>query len=438
MEASLSGSPPSRRNSIDIVMGLDFGTSCTKVVIRTPFAAGHRAAAVPFAATGAIADYLLPSKLAIGEDHLLRFGIEAEGRAVWDIKERVRRDVTNRTAQAAIAGYLSHVVGVSRHWFLENNAGFLSGLEPRWSLNLGIPSAGYDDGPTRDAFRAAAMAGWQLADQPKLTLEHCLEALDGGAGRAVGAQVEVIPEVAAEVVGIARSDWRQEGLYFMVDVGASTLDVCGFRLHSKDNDDEYALFSASVTVRGAARLHQHRLCELAGLHVAVRNDWLNPEQGFSGEVPSSCRDYVVDQSSETAALDIDSRFLAACAKEIRGVVMAVKQRRDPNAREWKKGVPVFVGGGGSQVDLYSRAVNEADRVLRKGPIPAGLRRRELEVPADLEPQVPMRVFRRLAVAYGLSYHSFEIGGIVPPSEIEDVEPPPVKNWTDAFITKEMT
>lgn len=432
------GSPPNRRGFIDLIMGLDFGTSCTKVVIRTPFSAGHRAVAVPFSSSGSMEDYLLPSKVSIDEHHVLHAAAQPGGRAVWDIKERVRRDVANRTAQAAIAGYLSHVIRESRRWYLVTQAGVLAGLVPRWSLNLGIPSAGYDDSPTRAAFQAAAKAGWLLADRPLVTLDDCLEALEAVEGRELDAHVEVVPEVAAEVVGIARSDWRQEGLYFMVDVGASTLDVCGFRLHSKDHDDEYALFSASVTVRGAARLHQYRLHELRRRNLEVESDLRSPEQGFHGGVPGSCCDYVVDWSSRRAAHEIDRTFLAECAKEIRGVVVAVKRLRDPNAPEWKKGVPVFVGGGGGLVGLYPEAVQEADRVLRKAFLTAGLRQQELPVPGDLDPPLPKPLFRRLAVAYGLSYHSFEIGNIIPPSGIEDVEPPPVKNWTGAFITKEMT
>ena len=40
--------------------------------------------------------------------------------------------------------------------------------------------------------------------------------------------VEVFPEIAAPVVGYARLRRRREGLHVMVNVGPSTIDVCGF------------------------------------------------------------------------------------------------------------------------------------------------------------------------------------------------------------------
>ena len=45
---------------------------------------------------------------------------------------------------------------------------------------------------------------------------------------------DVLPEVAAATAGYALSTLRQEGVHLMVDVGASTVDVCGFLLYGQE------------------------------------------------------------------------------------------------------------------------------------------------------------------------------------------------------------
>ena len=57
-------SPPGRGGKCDIVIGFDFGTSCTKVILRSPYHYGGRAFAVPFAeAAHNSSPHLLPSVL---------------------------------------------------------------------------------------------------------------------------------------------------------------------------------------------------------------------------------------------------------------------------------------------------------------------------------------------------------------------------------------
>ena len=58
---------PKKTAICDVVIGLDFGTSCTKVVLRTPYLYGNRAFAVPFKnLTPSRNPYLLPSKIWFG------------------------------------------------------------------------------------------------------------------------------------------------------------------------------------------------------------------------------------------------------------------------------------------------------------------------------------------------------------------------------------
>ena len=61
----------------------------------------------------------------------------------------------------------------------------------------------------------------------------------------------------------------------------------------------------------------------------------------------------------------------------------------------------------------------------------------LPVPRDLDSDVDAATFQRLGVACGLSFDSLDIGIIVPPSEVEDIEPARLKDWRSGFVDKDM-
>ena len=71
--------------------------------------------------------------------------------------------------------------------------------------------------------------------------------------------VEVFPEIAALVVGYARLRRRREGLHVMVNVGPSTIDVCGFGLRDHDGDDRYSLYTVLVERIGIRESHRQRM-----------------------------------------------------------------------------------------------------------------------------------------------------------------------------------
>lgn len=75
--------------------------------------------------------------------------------------------------------------------------------------------------------------------------------------------IEVVPEVAAQAVGYARSTLRDPGLHLLVDVGATTLDICGFILHQAEGRDRYELLTTTVERLGALELHRERLGALS-------------------------------------------------------------------------------------------------------------------------------------------------------------------------------
>jgi hypothetical protein len=85
---------------------------------------------------------------------------------------------------------------------------------------------------------------------------------------------------------------------------------------------------------------------------------------------------------------------------------------------------LFVCGGGSKIAIYRNAVNDCSKNLQKNLRLCGFLDKSLPEPKGFEaPNLPPNSFHRMAVAYGLSFPSEEIGKIIPQSEIPDIEKP---------------
>src|SRR5437879_3105244 len=86
--------PPARKPSrqpspLDLVIGFDFGSSSTKVAVRTPYFSGGRVVAVGLRQEAkGLARYLLPTRIAIGEEGSLSLEPHTDGILHSDLKIR--------------------------------------------------------------------------------------------------------------------------------------------------------------------------------------------------------------------------------------------------------------------------------------------------------------------------------------------------------------
>jgi hypothetical protein len=301
----------------------------------------------------------------------------------------------------------------------------------RWALNLGIPSAGYDDEVIRRRFFRVARAAWRLSDGSEpLTWDSVAEVLRGERFNA-GIAIDVVPEVAAQAVGYARSTFRDPGLHLLIDVGASTFDVCGFVLHEREGRDHYELLTATVDRLGVLELHRRRLAVLpclSGNDDPMVWDPLMPMKQTLDDYHPGC---------SCNPPDVDAKFCDATTGAVMRHLIDLKRRRDPCSRRWETGLPVFLCGGGSSMNLFRRIVNEAGARFRSATTAQGLLLRTLPKPEHLvNDDVGEGLFHRLSVAYGLSFDALDIGGISPPGEIPDIPPPTPRRWEDEFISKD--
>ena len=164
--------------------------------------------------------------------------------------------------------YLAVTLREARARFMAAESDTYGRFDIRWALNLGIPSAGYDDQVVRRRFLRAARAAWKAScGAESVEWDSIGEVLKQERQPEFdpGIAIEVVPEVAAQAVGYARSTFRDPGLHLLIDVGAGTLDVCGFVLHEWDGQDRYRLLTATVDRLGVLELHRRRLAVLTCL-----------------------------------------------------------------------------------------------------------------------------------------------------------------------------
>ncbi|MBY0436885.1 MAG: hypothetical protein K2W80_01750 [Burkholderiales bacterium] len=216
--------------------------------------------------------------------------------------------------------------------------------------------------------------------------------------------------------------------HLFVDVGATTIDASVFFLGA-DDGLKYVCLAADVSNDlGALQLHRYRAGELARLALSQCS-----VSDPSRPIPAKLRDYI---PSDAELERIDADFAERCVCAIGATVYQAKRKapndlsvaeNDPTAR-----LQVLCSGGGIEHPLYRESLKEAGRRAAPGG-GQGLRIRPFEDvliprPAQLDPpDLPAESWKRLAVAFGLSYRYEDIGEFVPPSAVAPLSRAPRKD-----------
>lgn len=401
-----------------VVIGLDFGTSASKVVLRAPYNPSAPTHAVPIPKLlrpennphlCGTAIWLLPS----GVFHL------------WPVEDAARVDgiktaLMSGTPQAALGStlsgpsasaidaciaYLAYLFRYTRGWFLEVKGEAYGYRHIDWMTNVGLPAATYDNSKLLATYRQCVAAAWLLSRSiAEISVESVREAyfdsrsVDAATAKSKSREflgIEVIPEVAAEVTGFARSTRRRDGLYILIDVGAATLDACSFRLYApRGVQDRYSMFTVDVQLLGVEPVRSR-------LNIGESGEQLRHEIAFV----------------------------------VKRVIWDTKCRRDPRAAEWRGELPVFLCGGGSANEIHKRAIEELTGWLPRH-VGARLRLLSLENPENMEASSGPYDFHRLAVAAGLSYPPFDIGTLTLPTEIKDIPKLPERDTSNSYVSKD--
>ena len=262
----------------ELVLGLDFGTSSTKVVLADQsLNIGY---AVPLVEAVGVNSYLLPSAMIETEDGF--YVLSGHGHRHADLKLAMLRNMTDDTACARVCAFLALVIRSARAWLYETKSDQYLRADILWTLALGQPANPDKSNGSRTHFRLLAKVAWAIASETgPIRVEIALRTWRHREELDLGDELEVraIAELSAQIHGFVSSshfDARQPNIYLMVDVGAGTVDASLFRVR-KDAGGvvSFALFTHSVELLGAASFNRYRV------------DWWQSQLGHAAQKLSS-------------------------------------------------------------------------------------------------------------------------------------------------------
>ena len=423
---------------LDLTIGLDWGASCTKCIVRARYEQGDPAYVVDFGDSGFTdASHLLPSRffLTRGDSPNISFS-DPDGTAeVIDETKLALLDesldsgqVKDHQIRAVL--YLAYAIRLTLKNWNAKWGNLYTGLTPDWSLNVGIPAAKMDESDIVQRFKEVAIAAWKLTQEAsdnidlhsaEIILNHIIEN-----EYIPHSDINVVPEVAAQVATYAQSPFRRDGLHALVDVGAATVDTAMFILRRDENDDDvYSILSAKVDPYGAYQLHKTRIKSVQ-THTGAQSEPPSSmdivPNDYSAYCPSACS---LDLSKHIESLlsGVDQKFRLLARRSMHYAVHDVRKDMYPNAPAFERGLPFFTCGGGSHVDVYQKACLDLSDLCCEIASSASVHPfnfLKLQSPGNLHWKNGAGDFDRLSVAYGLSLPFVELGKVRSPGEIAPV------------------
>jgi hypothetical protein len=466
-------SPLGQRSESEVVMGVDFGTSSTKVAIRDV----DRQLTFPvyFPTESGDQSQIIPTALYLDSG---RAGLRGVGEPIDDIKIRALKTVSDDRSLAVCVAYLALVIRFSRGQLWERYSSNFSRREMKWRFHFGIPASDVRDFPVKDRYLAICRAAVLLSSSESedidlqqatdlyrnCTTDNGTELVFDQANKHIQSTfyrsgeyfrqegVKIWPEVMAQTFGFLRSNlWNPQRMsrVMTVDVGAGTLDISLCEVSISLDGDNAMVFTPLATFvdgLGLRNFVRHRcstilqacstssICDQVSRSVEClrRVDWVRtrvPTElfGDDGFFPR-----LITQGDPGP---IDLPFKVQMGKMIWSstVLPTFSDRHYAQSAE----LPVFLCGGGKGVDFYRDFITyyAADHGWRVRFDMKEVRSGQDFIDSDAT------VFDRVSVAYGLAFpdlgrfidDGFGTPKVKPALDLEPISP----KWADSYVDKDM-
>lgn len=233
----------------EIYIGIDFGTTFTKVSFQVGAKEGTTKYSIRFSPGRSEEAYCLPSKLGYDKssDELV-FTQDPESVGVDEVKyfkysmiEKGvprHRDLDKRAAlkndpqRLCSAFYLAHLIRSIRQKILAHPAVKGRFESHRWYINMGVPVSDFKAKP-KPIYDEALNVAWQLAEGDALSERMELAKLDGLYSKGVdhatwSNRLNTVPELYAELIMFLQDKAVDTGFYAVIDIGGGTVDLAVF------------------------------------------------------------------------------------------------------------------------------------------------------------------------------------------------------------------
>jgi len=405
------------------VIGLDFGTSTTKAVLRDIY----REVALPVRFRGeapGIDAFLLPSSLCREGEF---WSLSGDGARIRDLKLRLLHAQNDDPVDEFndCCAFLALVIRRCRAWLLTEHGKEYRRHAIEWRLNLGIAARSYEDKMTVARFRRLAWAAANVASQPTVEIDRVTVdryrlrskiALDSGVlfeGEEFQPdQIDVVPEISAQLQGFMRSarwDWRNRPVMMLVDVGAGTVDTALFMVGIHEGKPPVLVFFANrVEQNGVINLHRLRIDWLdkaarAGEAEKAVLDYLAAHRVPTDRlrpIPETVGEYVPGYDIDCRSLNADDEFMKHnYRRQVAGCIQDARVGKGLSSNDLD-GMPLLLCGGGARMRYFSRI---ADIIKETKEWSFKVEKLSMPVPAELADfGMNSDEFDRLSVAFGLA------------------------------------
>jgi hypothetical protein len=390
-------------NRQELVIGLDFGTAFTKVIIGEV----TYAHAISFGKHG----NLLPSKLYVNSKGRCFLDANKGELVLTDLKLPLLLENSSKVDHVAIVSFLALVFRECRLWSTQS---IYKEFTIDWLVNVGLPTESYHNTSLSTIYRQLISASWALSFNDAITIQLAglvLEEFQSSSCKIPDNYIlshdviNLFPEFAAQIVGYVQSPSRREYSHLLIDVGAGTLDVAMFIVTNDDGEWLFQTTGKDIKALGADILAKHRI---SNGKVSIETDLIN----------SQLDDKDIAKAigvSLSELLEIDKPFSQAVNSSFCQVVSSIA-----GGYKFSEPITTFICGGGSNVKLYGKQV----ATVGKG---YPLKIISIPVPERLRSEgITLSNYHRLSVAYGLSYDPFDIG-VVTQKKV-DIKPQQRAEW----------
>jgi len=396
----------------DLVLGLDIGSTSSKVVIRLPYSG--TAAAQPVPAPSCLqADehpYYWKTILwqsADGQFSLLPVeGFEAVSTLKVDLLSAYKNAEDRQQAELRLTAYAALMIRQAFGWYVRTYPRQARSGNFYISINVGFPAASLERDGIQERFRRCCQVAGELAlSTGEITMQTVSSMIlsSGYAREDEEPLVEVYPELSGAIAGFIHSSTSRTGTYLLADVGGLTLDCILFSLRKDGDNPYYAVYAADICRYGAQ----------------VVEFWIS--QGNSSD-------------RAVAALgNFYAETIKAAQKKIGWRVMDRNGSNTPT-------LPTLMIGGGRKSAVHRTAPGWTTQSLKNWRYAVSLSLEDL-APSRSDIDAPLLMERsigRLLVAGGLSLPRMDIPTWIKSSDVPDAEPLVMRDYSERFVGAEQT
>ena len=410
-------------NEIEIFIGLDFGTTNTKVVIQE---SGTRQAwAIPFT-DGTENPYLLPSAVYRKNNTYSLSGDPSDRHD--NLKLPLIEGQLNEQLRCSIIAFIALVIRQSRAWFLNNKAANFPNNTIEWFYHLGLPAENNRDKNLVSTYKDILVKALQIAsNEEPLVTKNAINSVMGTHSDQFNDYIKICPEIQAQLEGYGKSDSydAKRAKFMMCDVGGGTVDASIVNVVEENGQISFSCLNAKVDASGINILHKKRLNWIKnsaenskGNFSQLLNDVEKASKNY-GNIsiyPDSIKDYITHTQWPKDPL-VDDDFYEKFNDFIHGIVIWTKTHMDDGRQDlkvaetqWDRLQFIFCGGG-SLHPLYAQITQYKKFEVIRMPRPSNFMAESLSKDDD---------FHRLSVAYGLSLS--ELGKFINMEDISPISP----------------